>query len=93
MKITAVVNTGDDLRLAGLRVCPGLDSIMYALAGANDTERGWGRAGETKRVSAEISAYGVGWPWFTLGDLDLGTHIGRSECACCPPRTTAPRPT
>ena len=78
-EITAVVNTGDDLWLAGLRVCPDLDSIMYALAGANDTERGWGRAGETERVSAEISAYGVGWPWFTLGDLDLGTHIARSH--------------
>src|SRR5690606_35041757 len=21
---------------------------------------------------------GVGWPWFTLGDLDLGTHIART---------------
>jgi LPPG:FO 2-phospho-L-lactate transferase len=78
-EITAVVNTGDDLWLAGLRVCPDLDSIMYALAGANDTERGWGRAGETERVSAEMTAYGVGWPWFTLGDLDLGTHIARSH--------------
>jgi LPPG:FO 2-phospho-L-lactate transferase len=29
-------------------------------------------------VSAELTAYGVGWPWFTLGDLDLGTHIARS---------------
>lgn len=78
-EITAVVNTGDDLWLAGLRVCPDLDSIMYALAGANDIQRGWGRAGETERVSAEMTAYGVGWPWFTLGDLDLGTHIARSH--------------
>ena len=76
--ITAVVNTGDDLWLAGLRVCPDLDSIMYALGGANDTVRGWGRAEETERVSTELTAYGVGWPWFTLGDLDLGTHIARS---------------
>src|SRR6195952_5625716 len=76
--ITVVVNTGDDLWLAGLRVTPDLDSLMYALAGVNDGERGWGRAGETERVSAELTAYGVGWPWFTLGDLDLGTHIARS---------------
>ena len=41
--------------------------------------RGWGRIGETERVSAELLAYGVGWPWFTLGDLDLGTHIARSH--------------
>jgi LPPG:FO 2-phospho-L-lactate transferase len=76
--ITVVVNTGDDLWLAGLRVTPDLDSLMYALAGVNDDQRGWGRAGETERVSAELSAYGVGWPWFTLGDLDLGTHIART---------------
>lgn len=76
--ITAVVNTGDDMWLTGLRICPDLDSVMYALAGVNDEERGWGRSGESERVSAELSAYGVGWPWFTLGDLDLGTHITRS---------------
>ncbi|MFB2556444.1 2-phospho-L-lactate transferase [Herbiconiux liangxiaofengii] len=78
-EITAVVNTGDDMWLTGLRVCPDLDSIMYTLGGANDDERGWGRKGESERVSAELTAYGVGWPWFTLGDLDLGTHIARSS--------------
>lgn len=76
--VTVVANTGDDLWLAGLRVTPDLDSLMYALAGVNDEARGWGRDGETERVSAELAAYGVGWPWFTLGDLDLGTHIARS---------------
>ncbi|GAA0992776.1 2-phospho-L-lactate transferase [Subtercola frigoramans] len=78
-EVTAVVNTGDDLWLTGLRVCPDLDSIMYTLGGANDETRGWGRLGESERVSAELTAYGVGWPWFTLGDLDLGTHITRSH--------------
>ncbi|GAB3138433.1 2-phospho-L-lactate transferase [Marisediminicola antarctica] len=76
--ITVIANTGDDMWLAGLRVCPDLDSIMYTLGGANDDVRGWGRVGESERVSAELDAYGIGWPWFTLGDLDLGTHIARS---------------
>src|SRR5919202_1547549 len=76
--ITVIANTGDDLWLAGLRVAPDLDSLMYALAGVNDEGRGWGRAGESERVSAELAAYGVGWPLFTLGDLDLGTHIART---------------
>jgi LPPG:FO 2-phospho-L-lactate transferase len=31
--ITAVVNTGDDMWLSGLRIAPDLDSIMYTLAG------------------------------------------------------------
>ena len=77
--ITAVVNTGDDMWLTGLRIAPDLDSIMYTLAGENDEERGWGRVGETERVSGELRAYGVGWPWFTLGDLDIGTHLTRSH--------------
>lgn len=78
-RLRAVVNTGDDMWLAGLRITPDLDSIMYALAGVNDTERGWGRTGESERVSAELQAWGVGWPWFTLGDLDLGAHISRTS--------------
>lgn len=76
--ITVVVNTGDDLWLSGVRLQPDIDSILYALAGVNDQERGWGRAGETERVSAELHEWGAGWPWFTLGDLDLGTHVART---------------
>jgi LPPG:FO 2-phospho-L-lactate transferase len=78
-EVRAIVNTGDDMWLAGLRITPDLDSIMYALAGVNDTERGWGRVGESERVSAELAAWDVGWPWFTLGDLDLGAHISRTS--------------
>ncbi|MGJ0205104.1 2-phospho-L-lactate transferase [Leucobacter sp. gxy201] len=77
-ELSIVANVGDDMWLSGLKVCPDLDSLMYALAGANDEVRGWGRAGESERVSAEMTAYGAGWPWFTLGDLDLGTHIART---------------
>src|SRR5918995_4855092 len=76
--VTVVVNTGDDLWLAGVRLMPDFDSLLYSLAGVNDTERGWGRAGETERVAAELREWGVGWPWFTLGDLDLGTHLART---------------
>lgn len=76
--IRIVANIGDDVWLSGVKVCPDLDSLLYALAGVGDTERGWGRAGESERVAAELTAYGVGWPWFTLGDLDLGTHLART---------------
>jgi LPPG:FO 2-phospho-L-lactate transferase len=77
--ITAIVNTGDDMWLIALRIAPDLDSIMYTLAGENDEERGWGRVGESERVSGELRAYDVGWPWFTLGDLDIGTHLARTS--------------
>ncbi|EQM73169.1 2-phospho-L-lactate transferase [Microbacterium maritypicum] len=77
-EITVIVNTGDDLWLSGLRLQPDVDSMIYALAGVNDTARGWGRAGESERVATELQAWGAGWPWFTLGDLDLGAHIART---------------
>jgi LPPG:FO 2-phospho-L-lactate transferase len=76
--LTVVVNTGDDVWLSGVRLQPDVDSITYALAGVNDAERGWGRAGDTERVNEELQAWGAGWPWFTLGDLDLGTHLART---------------
>jgi LPPG:FO 2-phospho-L-lactate transferase len=77
-RIDVVVNTADDWWVSGLRIAPDHDSLLYALAGVNDTERGWGRAGETERVSAELAAWGTAPDWFTLGDLDLGTHIART---------------
>jgi LPPG:FO 2-phospho-L-lactate transferase len=76
--LTVIVNTGDDLWLSGVRLQPDVDSIQYALAGVNDAERGWGRARDSERVNAELQAWGAGWPWFTLGDLDLGTHLART---------------
>jgi LPPG:FO 2-phospho-L-lactate transferase len=76
--LTVVVNTGDDLWLSGVRLQPDVDSITYALAGVNDTGRGWGRTGDSERVNHELQEWGAGWPWFTLGDLDLGTHLART---------------
>ena len=78
-RITVVANTGDDLWLHGVRVCPDLDTLMYTLGGAVHEEQGWGRRDESRRVSDDLSAYGLGWDWFTLGDLDLATHLARTE--------------
>lgn len=77
--VTVVANTGDDMRLHGLKICPDLDTLMYTLAGQVDEQRGWGRADETEAVAAELREYGMDWPWFTLGDRDLGTHIARTH--------------
>jgi len=77
--ITAVVNTGDDVTLHGLRICPDLDSVMYTLAGVHDGPRGWGREGETWRIREELTAYGAEPTWFQLGDLDIATHLVRTR--------------
>jgi len=78
-EITAVVNTGDDIWLHGLRICPDLDTCMYSLGGGIDAERGWGRAGETWVVKAELARYGADPDWFGLGDRDLATHLVRTR--------------
>ncbi|MBV9846242.1 MAG: 2-phospho-L-lactate transferase [Kutzneria sp.] len=78
-EITAVVNTGDDVWLHGLRVCPDLDTCMYTLGGGIDPGRGWGRAEETWTVKEELAAYGADPTWFGLGDRDIATHLVRSR--------------
>ena len=77
--VTVIGNTGDDINLFGLRVCPDLDTIMYTLGGAVHEEQGWGRADETYAVQGELAAYGAQPQWFGLGDRDFGTHIARSQ--------------
>jgi LPPG:FO 2-phospho-L-lactate transferase len=78
-QITAVVNTGDDVSMHGLRICPDLDSVMYTLADAVDPERGWGRRDETWRIKDQLAEYGAEPTWFGLGDLDIATHLVRTR--------------
>ncbi len=77
-EITVIGNTGDDITLSGLHVCPDLDTVMYTLGGGISEEQGWGRADETYVVQSELAAYGEGPGWFSLGDRDFGTHIART---------------
>jgi LPPG:FO 2-phospho-L-lactate transferase len=76
--VTVIGNVGDDVEVLGLHVSPDLDSIVYALAGLNDEERGWGRADETWEALSTVSALG-GEDWFRLGDRDLGLHLVRTQ--------------
>jgi LPPG:FO 2-phospho-L-lactate transferase len=77
--ITVIGNTGDDITLFGLRVCPDLDTVMYTLGGGINDEQGWGRADERFTLREELAAYGAEPTWFTLGDRDLATHILRTQ--------------
>ena len=78
-EVTVIANTADDLWLHGLKVCPDLDTVMYTLGGGIDTERGWGRSGETWNTKDELAAYGVEPTWFGLGDRDIATHLVRTQ--------------
>jgi LPPG:FO 2-phospho-L-lactate transferase len=76
--VTAVVNVGDDLEVLGLLVSPDVDSVLYALAGLADEDRGWGRADETWNALATVERLGAE-SWFRLGDRDLGLHLVRTQ--------------
>jgi LPPG:FO 2-phospho-L-lactate transferase len=78
-EITVIGNTGDDIELFGLHVCPDLDTVMYTLGGGINDEQGWGRADETYAVQSELAAYRAGPDWFSLGDRDFATHIARTS--------------
>ena len=78
-QVVVIGNTGDDITLFGLRVCPDLDTVMYTLGGGIDEAQGWGRSDETHAVQAELAAYGAQPQWFGLGDRDIATHVARSQ--------------
>lgn len=77
-QLTVVANTADDFDHLGLRICPDLDSVMYALAGINDQQRGWGLENESWQAMRALERLG-GANWFQLGDQDLATHLLRSQ--------------
>ena len=85
--ITAIVNTGDDTTLHGLRICPDLDTVTYTLAGASNTSLGWGLEGETWQAMGALARFEAQAPpgstagatWFSLGDRDLATHLYRTQ--------------
>ena len=77
-ELAIVGNVGDDVEVLGLHVSPDLDSIIYALSGLADEERGWGRADETWNALATAGELG-GESWFRLGDRDIGLHLVRTQ--------------
>lgn len=77
-RLTVIANVGDDLDWMGVRVCPDLDSVSYALAGLWHRERGWGRRDETFAVRDALATLGMP-AWFGVGDRDLALHLERTR--------------
>src|ERR1700738_2467872 len=75
--LTAIVNTGDDITLHGLKISPDLDIVTYTLAGVVDPAKGWGFRGETFHSLKRLAIFGR-VSWFNLGARDLATHIHRA---------------
>ncbi len=77
-QLTVIVNTADDFRHYGLRVCPDLDTVMYNLAGLADPQRGWGLRDDSGNMLRALRRLGEEG-WFQLGDQDLATQVLRSH--------------
>ena len=76
--LTVVANTGDDFEHLGLSISPDIDTLLYTLAGIDNSEFGWGRRGETWTFMTALESLG-GETWFKLGDGDLATHVERTR--------------
>jgi LPPG:FO 2-phospho-L-lactate transferase len=73
-----IINTGDDIELFGLKICPDIDIITYTLADVIDREKGWGYKNESFNCLNTLKKfYDTGW--FNAGDKDLATHIFRTD--------------
>ena len=76
--VTAITNVGDDMEWCGLHISPDLDTVTYTLADLVNLETGWGLRDESRRTLGRLSELG-GPDWFMIGDLDLATHLYRTE--------------
>jgi LPPG:FO 2-phospho-L-lactate transferase len=77
-RLLVIANGGDDFKHLGLTICPDADSLLYAGAGLDNREVGWGRRDETWTFMRVLGDLG-GPSWFQLGDGDLALHVLRSE--------------
>lgn len=71
-EVTVVANTGDDISLWGLRLCPDLDLLVSTL-GADEGSDSRAREGQD-----EITALGLDPQWYPVTDRELGLHVART---------------
>ena len=77
-RLTVISNPADDETFYGLHVSPDLDTQMYTLAGLSNQDTGWGLADESFQSLDMFRRYGED-AWFSLGDLDIATHVLRTR--------------
>lgn len=77
-RVFIIGNTADDAEIHGLHISPDLDTVTYTLAGLANPQHGWGIRGDSFRCLEALGRLGAD-TWFQLGDLDLATHLYRTE--------------
>ena len=77
-RVFIIGNTADDAEIHGLHISPDLDTVTYTLAGLANPQHGWGIRGDSFRCLEALGRLGAD-TWFQLGDLDLATHLFRTQ--------------
>ncbi|WP_435095193.1 2-phospho-L-lactate transferase [Halarchaeum sp. P4] len=70
---TVVGNTGDDVELGGLLVCPDLDTVLFEQGGVLDREFWWGIDGDTHETHDELERLA------DAADIDAGPRYLDAE--------------
>ncbi len=74
----AVVNTAEDIWVSGNKICPDIDSVIYALAEIIDDDKWWGIKNDSFTTHERLKELGFD-EGMKIGDMDRATHIIRSE--------------
>ncbi len=53
-EITVIGNTGDDVELGGVFVCPDIDTVLFDRGGVLDRDRWWGIEGDSTETHQEL---------------------------------------
>lgn len=77
-RVYIIGNTADDAEIQGLHISPDLDTVTYTLAGLANPQTGWGLRGDSFRCLEALGRLGAD-TWFQLGDVDLATHLYRTQ--------------
>ncbi len=73
-----VVNTAEDVWVSGNKICPDIDSVIYALSETIDTEKWWGVRNDSFITYERLKFLGFD-EGMMIGDVDRATHILRSN--------------
>lgn len=72
-QVTVIANTGDDISLWGLRLCPDLDLLVDTLGRAK------GAAPRSSHVVGdELAALGLEPQWYPVTDREMAVHVART---------------
>lgn len=71
-------NVADDDTFYGLHVSPDIDTLLYSLSQRVNRSQGWGLADDSYRLQQQLALLGA-THWMQLGDLDLATHLYRTQ--------------